>query len=63
VNHDPKPENFIVWDIKTNSAVKNWDIIKDIKWSKLNFPNHLNALHQMYQNSPGWEDEITKETK
>ena len=50
-----------MWDIKTNSAVKTPEIIKDIKWSKLNFPNSLNCLYQFYQNLSSNEEENLKD--
>lgn len=61
VNNDPKGGNYTVWDIKTNSAVKTHDIIKEIKWSKLNFPNSLNCLYQFYQNLSSNEEENLKD--
>lgn len=33
----------VVWDLNNNNTVKNWEIIKKIKWDKLNIPNSINA--------------------
>jgi len=61
VNSDPKGGIYTIWDIKTNSAVKTNDIIKEIKWSKLNFPNSLNCLYQFHQNLSSNEEEDIKD--
>lgn len=47
LNNDPQGV-YIVWDLQSNTSVKNWESIKNIQWKRLNFPNSLNAHYQFY---------------
>lgn len=44
INNDPNGL-FVLWDLNNNNSVKNWDLMKKIKWDKLNFPNSIDAIN------------------
>jgi hypothetical protein len=39
---------YVVWDLNSNTSVKNWDSIKSIHWRAFNFPNSMNSSYQFY---------------
>jgi hypothetical protein len=48
INNDPNGL-FVLWDLNNNNSVKNWDLMKKIRWDKLNFPNSIDAQHLVHQ--------------
>ncbi|CAD8183513.1 unnamed protein product [Paramecium pentaurelia] len=52
INNDPQGV-YIIWDLNSNTSVKNWETIKNIQWKKLNFPNSLHSQYQFYDSLIG----------
>lgn len=50
-----------MWNLSENCVEKYTDKIKNIKWSRLNFPHDLYCKYQFYQNLIMAEDEPLKE--
>ena len=55
VNEDSHGQ-MIVWNIEADTQVTNIDLIKSIRWKKMNFPNSLFAQYVFYNNLLGNED-------
>jgi hypothetical protein len=49
VNSDPAGV-YVVWDLASSTSVKNWELLKNIQWKHLNFPNSLHAQFNFYDN-------------
>ena len=55
VNEDTQG-HYAVWDLAADNRVWNSEMIKNIHWRKLNFPNSLYAQYMFYPNIMGGED-------
>ena len=42
---------YSVWDLKSDTNVINWDILKDVQFKKNNFPTHIYGIYQLYPDS------------
>ena len=55
VNEDTQG-HYAVWDLKAKNRFGDPEMIKNIKWKKLNFPNSIYAQYLFYPNILGVED-------
>ena len=47
---------YVIWNIETDSQVTNIDVIKTIRWKRMNFPNSIYGQYTFYNNLLGTEE-------